>query len=185
MTLQSNLAFSMHTAGPKLAGKTADLCDKYIGDSASNVTEVKVLPSVFRCYGGNKTFHGPAYTVKCYECNTLVRKALEGPGEGRVLVVDGGASMKCALVGDALAELGVKNGWKGVVVNGPIRDSEAMSKMSLGVKALATHPLKSNKNAADQGQTQVEVDMQGVKVVPGDWVYADWDGILVSKKELA
>eukprot|EP00775_Hariotina_reticulata_P010187 gene10187-10347_t len=92
--------------------------------------------------------------------------------------------MRCALVGDALAELAVKNGWQGIVVNGPIRDSQAMSGMALGVKALATCPLKSDKAAADQGQEGVKVDMQGVTVAEGDWIYADWDGVLVSKRKL-
>lgn len=167
--------------------QTADLCDKHIGDIASYLSgdkSVAVLPSVFKCYGGNKTFSGPAFTVKCHECNTLVRKALEGPGEGRVLVVAGGGVLRCALVGDALGELGMKNGWAGIVVDGPIRDSQAMASMVLGVKALGTCPLKSDKAAADQGQQQVPVTVQGVDVRPGDWVYADWDGILISRKQL-
>eukprot|EP00882_Tetradesmus_deserticola_P004560 GHRQ01004807.1.p1 GENE.GHRQ01004807.1~~GHRQ01004807.1.p1 ORF type:complete len:171 (+),score=48.24 GHRQ01004807.1:622-1134(+) len=167
--------------------QTADLCDKHIGDISTYLAgdkSVAVLPGVFRCYGGNTTFSGPAFTVKCHECNTLVRQALEGPGEGRVLVVAGGGAMRCALLGDALGELAVKHGWKGVIVDGPIRDSEAMSSMQLGVKALGTCPLKSDKAAADQGQQQVPVQVQGVAVSPGDWVYADRDGILVSKKQL-
>ncbi|WIA14604.1 hypothetical protein OEZ86_013087 [Tetradesmus obliquus] len=137
--------------------QTADLCDKHIGDIATYLAgdkSVAVLPGVFKCYGGHKTFSGPASTVKCHECNTLVRKALEGPGEGRVLVVAGGGGLRCALVGDALGELGVKHGWAGIVVDGPIRDSQAMAGMALGVKALGTCPLKSDKAAADQGQAQ-------------------------------
>eukprot|EP00879_Flechtneria_rotunda_P027479 GHRR01029440.1.p1 GENE.GHRR01029440.1~~GHRR01029440.1.p1 ORF type:complete len:145 (+),score=24.67 GHRR01029440.1:610-1044(+) len=114
----------------------------------------------------------------------LLLQALEGPGEGRVLIVDGGDSDRCALVGDALADLAVKNNWKGIVVNGLIRDSEAISKMAVGVKALGTHPLKSDKAAADQGQQQVDVVISGCKISPGDWIYADWDGVVVSKKQL-
>eukprot|EP00879_Flechtneria_rotunda_P023334 GHRR01024684.1.p1 GENE.GHRR01024684.1~~GHRR01024684.1.p1 ORF type:complete len:201 (+),score=20.91 GHRR01024684.1:90-605(+) len=168
---------------------TADLCDKHIGSIAdahkAKQDGVQVLPpKIFSCYGANRSFFGQVFTVKCFQCNTLVRKALEGPGEGRVLIVDGGDSDRCALVGDALADLAVKNNWKGIVVNGLIRDSEAISKMAVGVKALGTHPLKSDKAAADQGQQQVDVVISGCKISPGDWIYADWDGVVVSKKQL-
>ncbi|EFJ49804.1 hypothetical protein VOLCADRAFT_120739 [Volvox carteri f. nagariensis] len=164
---------------------TADLTDKYMPDPVDTVCtrSVQVVtPNLFRDFGGKLRFSGQASTVKCYENNPLVRKALEEPGNGRVLVVDGGGSLRCALLGDMLAENGVKNGWSGILVNGCIRDSADIAKMPLGVKALGTHPLKSSKR--DPGQRDVPVSFGGVTVSPGDWVYADGDGILVSKEEL-
>lgn len=113
----------------------------------------------------------------------LSPQALGEPGEGRVLVVDGGASMRCALLGDQLAAMGANNGWSGVIVNGCIRDSEDIGQMNLGVKALATHPLKSSKR--DPGLRDVPVRFAGVEVRPGDYIYADKDGILVSPEPLA
>ncbi|GLC49200.1 hypothetical protein PLESTB_000193100 [Pleodorina starrii] len=164
---------------------TADLTDKYMPDPVDTVCtrSVQVVtPNLFRDFGGKLRFSGQASTVKCYENNPLVRKALEEPGNGRVLVVDGGGSLRCALLGDMLAENGVKNGWSGIIVHGCIRDSADIARMPLGVKALATHPLKSSKR--DPGQRDVPVTFGGVTVHPGDWVYADGDGILVSKEEL-
>lgn len=114
----------------------------------------------------------------------LVRSALEGPGNGRVLVVDGGGSQRCALLGDALASLAVKNGWAGVVVHGLIRDSQAIADMPVGVKALGTLPLKSDKAAVDRGQAGQGASLCGVDVAEGEFVYADWDGVIVSKREL-
>ena len=120
----------------------------------------------------------------CYESNPLVRKALcEEQGNGRVLVVDAGASMRCAVLGDNLAANALKNGWAGVIVNGCIRDSEAVGGMAgLGVKALATHPLKSSKR--DAGLRDVPVTFASVTVRPGDWIHADADGVLVAPEEL-
>ncbi|KAG2443656.1 hypothetical protein HXX76_002005 [Chlamydomonas incerta] len=165
---------------------TADLTDKYLPDPVDKVchTQVQVVAPAagFRDYGGKLRFSGQVSTVRCYENNPLVRKALEEPGKGRVLVVDGGASMRCALLGDMLAENGVKNGWAGIIVNGCIRDSADIAKMPLGVKALGTHPLKSSKR--DPGLRDVPVAFGGVAVAPGDWVYADADGILVAKEQL-
>ncbi|GLC35565.1 hypothetical protein PLESTM_000338200 [Pleodorina starrii] len=164
---------------------TADLTDKYMPDPVDTVCtrSVQVVtPNLFRDFGGKLRFSGQASTVKCYENNPLVRKALEEPGNGRVLVVDGGGSLRCALLGDMLAENGVKNGWSGIIVHGCIRDSADIARMPLGVKALATHPLKSSKR--DPGQRDVPVTFGGVTVHPADWVYADGDGILVSKEEL-
>jgi regulator of ribonuclease activity A len=120
--------------------------------------------------------------VKCFENNPLVRKALEEQGQGRVLVVDGGASMRCALLGDNIAEMAYKNGWSGIIINGCIRDSEDISKMPLGVKALNTYPLKSSKR--DLGLRDVPVTFASCTIKPNDWVYADLDGILVSPDEL-
>jgi regulator of ribonuclease activity A len=155
---------------------TTDLSD-------AHTDKVRVAnPIGFKDYGGNKLFHGQIYTIKCHEDNSYVRKALETDGTGKVLVVDGGGSMRCALLGDMLGVLGVKNKWNGVIVYGCIRDSAAMATLPIGVKALNTHPLKSNKQ--NVGQENLTVHFAGVDFVPGEWVYADEDGILVSATEL-
>lgn len=156
--------------------KTTDLCDNH--PDKVRVSE----PIGFNNYGGEMMFHGQIETVKCFEDNSLVRKALEQNGEGKVLVVDGGGSMRCALLGDMLGELGVKNNWRGVVVYGCIRDSGAMANLQLGVKALATIPLKSNKR--NEGQQNIPVRFAGIDFVPGEFLYADEDGIIVSKEAL-
>lgn len=154
---------------------TADLYDAHEG-------RVQVALPVFRDYGGRRAFSGPVSTVKTFEDNSLVRKALEEPGKGRVLVVDGGASLRCALVGDMLAKLGVDNGWAGIVVSGCIRDSAAMAEMDIGVKALGTNPRKSVKKGV--GERDVTVHFADVTFNPGEWLYADQDGILVSPAKL-
>lgn len=156
--------------------QTADLCDKY-------EDQLQVCQPMFRSYGGRKRFGGQIATLKLFEDNSLVRKALESPGNGKVLVVDGGASMRRALVGDQLALLGVKNGWAGVIVYGCIRDSAAIGGMDIGVFALGTHPLKTVKR--NEGQCDVPVSFGGVTFVPGEYVYADEDGVVVSAQALA
>lgn len=157
--------------------KTADLCDAHAGTPQFQIAE----PG-FQDYGGVRTFAGPISTVRAPEDNSLVRKALEEPGQGRVLVVDGGGSRRCALVGDQLALLAQQNGWAGVVVNGCIRDAEDVGRMRIGVKALGTHPLKSLKR--NEGQRDVEVRFAGVTFRPGHYVYADLDGIVTSESPL-
>jgi regulator of ribonuclease activity A len=112
-----------------------------------------------------------------------VRSALETAGNGRVLVIDGGASLRCALVGGNLAVLAQKNGWVGIVVYGCIRDCAEINACDVGVRALALHPQKSIKKGA--GDVNVRVSIAGVPVAPGDWIYADADGVLVSAKKLA
>jgi regulator of ribonuclease activity A len=151
--------------------KTTDLCDQH-GDA------VRVALPLFRDYGGRRAFFGLIATVVAPEDNSLVRSALEEPGLGRVLVVDGGASERVALLGDLLAELGVRNGWAGVVVNGCIRDSEAVGTMALGVKALGTCPRKSEKKG--RGARDVPVTFASLTFSPGEWLYADGDGVIVS-----
>lgn len=155
---------------------TADLYDHHS-------TEVQVALPMFRDYGGLTHFSGPISTVKVHEDNVLVREALEQPGEGRVLVVDGGGSMRCALVGDLLAYLGQKNGWAGIIVYGCIRDSAEIAKIAIGVKAMATNPRKSVKKGA--GDRDIPVRFADVSFVPGHYLYADEDGILVAEKQLA
>lgn len=155
--------------------KTADLCDDH-------ADKVQVAEPIFGDYGGDISFFGPLSTLKAFEDNSLVRKAFEEPGQGRVLVIDGGGSMRCALVGDQLAALAEKNGWAGVIVNGCIRDSAAISDTAIGVKALGVHPLKTVKR--NEGQRDVVVRFAGVTFTPGHYVYADEDGLLVSEKPL-
>ncbi len=156
--------------------KTTDLCDKY-------PDKVRIAePIGFKDYGGNKSFSGKIHTVKCLDDNSFVRKALETNGEGKVLVVHGGASQHCALLGDMLAELAIRNKWNGIIVNGCIRDSAAIAKLPVGVKALNTIPLKSQKR--DVGSENITVHFAGVDFIPGEYVYGDEDGIVVSKEEL-
>lgn len=154
---------------------TADLYDEYEED-------LQIATPMFNDYGGNKNFSGPALTLKAFEDNSLVRAALEEPGQGKVLVVEGGASLRCALLGDMLAELGVENGWVGIIVNGCIRDSAVIAKMNIGVKALNTNPRKSVKKGV--GDRDVAVTFADVTINPGDYIYADEDGFVVSKNKL-
>jgi regulator of ribonuclease activity A len=144
--------------------------------------DVRVAEPLFRNYGGAASFHGPIATVKVFEDNSLVREALSEPGAGRVLVVDGGGSLRCALVGDQLAALGHKNNWAGIIVNGCIRDSAEIGRVDIGVKALNTNPKKSVKKGA--GERNVPVIFAGVTFTPGEHVYADEDGILITAHNL-
>ena len=151
--------------------KTADLCD-------AHAEEVEIAESLFLDFGGRETFFGPITTVKVFEDNSLVREALESPGESKVLVVDGGGSMRCALLGDQLGLLAQQNRWAGIVINGCVRDSMELMELDLGVRALATHPLKSVKRG--EGQKDIVVRFAGVSFVPGHHLYADADGLLCS-----
>jgi regulator of ribonuclease activity A len=121
-------------------------------------------------------------TLKVFEDNSMVRATLETPGAGRVLVVDGGGSMRCALVGGMLGVLAEKNGWAGIIVNGCVRDSEELKVCDVGIRALGVHPQKSQKR--NVGQEDVTVQMPGAVVRPGNWIYADADGVLVSDEKL-
>lgn len=160
--------------------QTADLCDKY--EEQVRTGQVRVVEPMFNSYGALDAFHGAIATLKVFEDNTLVRKALEAPGGGRVLVIDGGGSLRCALVGDQLAQLGAKNGWAGIVVYGCIRDSRVIGVTTIGVFALDTHPLKSIKKGV--GDINIPVTFGGVTFVPGQHLYADEDGVLVSPSPL-
>jgi regulator of ribonuclease activity A len=156
--------------------KTTDLCDDF-------ADKVRIaVPGMLKDFGGRKTFSGKIHTVKCFENNPFVKKALEENGEGKVLVVDGGASVKCALLGDMLGEIAVKNKWNGIILNGCIRDSAALGKLDLGVKALCAFPLKSGKK--NEGQEKVPVHFAGIDFNPGEYIYCDEDGVIVSKDEL-
>lgn len=155
--------------------KTADLCDEH--SSALQICE-----PVFSDFGGQARFFGRVSTIKCFEDNSRVREAVGEPGEGRVLVVDAGGSLRCAMLGDLLAAKAVENGWCGIVVYGLIRDSADIAGMGLGVKALGTFPLKSVKKGI--GERDVDVHFAGVRFVPGSYVYADEDGIICSNSPL-
>ena len=153
------------------------MSDHATADIVDDHPDAQVLDPALRSFGAVATFAGPAHTVVAPEDNTLVRAELETPGEGRVLVVDGLGSMRCALVGDNLAKLGVDNGWAGIVVNGCIRDSAVIDAMPIGVKALGTNPRKSVKR--DQGIVGRTVRCLGAEIAEGAWVYADSDGVIV------
>ena len=162
-----------------LAFATCDLCDAYKNDSSG---AFRVLPPVFRDFGAASRFAGPVVTVKCFEDNTLVKAAVDSPGEGRVLVVDGGASLRRALVGGNLGAAAARNGWAGVVVDGCVRDVAELALCQTGIRALAPMPLPTEKR--NEGQRDVAVQIQGVWVRPGDWLYADEDGMVVSATAL-
>ena len=152
-----------------------DLCDDF-------ADELLLLPSIFRQFGGKRIFTGEVVTVRCPEDNGLVRETLAQPGLGRVLVVDGNGGSRFALLGDNLAQLGVDNGWAGVVVYGYIRDAGAIATMDIGVQALGAMPMKTDKRGL--GERDVEVQIEGRKIQPGDYLYADGNGIALSKRNL-
>jgi len=158
---------------------TADLCDQYEDQLGQSV---QVAEPIFRCYGARTHFSGKIVTLKLFEDNSLVRTALGEAGQGKVLVIDGGGSLRCALVGDQLAILAHQNGWEGIVVHGCIRDSVAINGIDLGVRALNTHQQKSIKKGI--GERDLTVSFAGVRFVPGQWIYADADGVLVSQQSL-
>ncbi len=155
--------------------KTADLCDEY--DS-----EIQVVEPLFSDFGGVIEFSGEIHTVKAFEDNSLVRAALESPGDGKVLVVDGGGSLRCAMVGGNMGALGEENGWSGIVINGCIRDSDEIAGQAIGVKAIATNPRKSVKKGA--GDTNIPVQFGSVTFQPGAYLYADEDGIIGAPRKL-
>ena len=158
--------------GPEFS--TCDLCDTHKNDDDG---AFRVLPPVFRDFGAVTRFAGPVSTVKCHEDNTLVKAAVDSPGGGRVLVVDGGGSLRRALLGGNLAAAAAKNGWAGVVIDGCVRDRAELAACDLGIRALALIPLPTERR--NNGQRDVPVQIQGVWVRPGDWLYADADGIVV------
>src|SRR5690606_38596291 len=159
---------------------TTDLCDA--NEASLDSGSLRVLSPALRAWGAHAAFCGPAATVRCFEDNTLVRSQLEKPGEGRVLVVDGGGSQRFALLGGNLAVLAERNGWAGVVINGCVRDTVEIDRCAIGVRALAAMPRRSRKLGG--GSIDVPVDFAGVGVAPGQWIYADADGILVSDRPL-
>ena len=159
--------------------KTPDLCDEFEAELGKTV---RVVAPMFQRYGGRNRFSGQIVTLKIFEDNSLVREAFAENGKGKVLVIDGGGSLRCALVGDQLAILAQKNGWEGAVVYGCIRDSVDINAIDIGVRALNTHPQKSIKKGA--GDKNIAITFGGVTFNPGDWLYADEDGVLVSSAAL-
>ena len=153
---------------------TPDLTDE---NPAARAIELQ-----FNNYGAVTRFGGAAVTIKCHEDNSLVKACVGEAGEGRVIVVDGGGSMRRALLGDMLAEKAAENGWAGLVINGLIRDVDEIGRTELGVQALGTTPLKTEK--LGMGQRDVAVSMGGVTISPGDYVYADNNGVIVSDTAL-
>ncbi len=154
---------------------TPDLCDKYEGEVATAQTQ-------FKQYGKLAGFGGPVETVKCFEDNSLVKEAVGEPGNGRVLVVDGGGSHRRALLGDMLAEKAMTNGWNGLVINGCVRDVDEINSMNIGVRALGSNPMKTDK--LGHGQRGISIEFAGITVKPGDYIYADNNGVVVASKEL-
>lgn len=159
---------------------TCDLCDAHKNDSDGSF---RVLPPVFRDFGKRHKFAGPVSTVKCFEDNTLVKAAVDSLGQGRVLVVDGGGSLRRALVGGNLGVAAARNGWAGVVVDGCVRDAAELAQCEVGIRALALMPLPTEKRG--EGQRDVAVQLQGVWVRPGEWFYADEDGMVVLPAQYA
>ena len=157
------------------AFSTCDLCDTHKAETSG---AFRVLPPVFASFGGTAAFAGPVSTVKCHEDNSLVKAALDEPGQGRVLVVDGGGSLRRALVGGNLAAAAARNGWAGIVVDGCVRDAAELAATPVGIRALALMPLPTDKRG--EGLRDVPVQLQGVWVRPGDRLYADADGIVVT-----
>ncbi len=155
--------------------QTTDICDEF-------PDKVSVCESVFTSYGAVSRFHGPIATVRVHEDNVLVREALEDLPEGTVLLVDGGGSKRCALLGDKLASIAASRGLAGIIVNGCIRDSREISEIEVGVLALATHPLKSRKNG--EGRRDVPVEFGGVVWTPNHYVYADEDGVVITAEKI-
>lgn len=147
-----------------------------------NESALNVVEPLFQAYGKSARFAGPIRTIECFEDNSKVREALQEPGDGAVLVVDGGGSLRCALVGGNLGQLAVDNGWAGIVVNGCIRDSVEINEQAIGVRAINTNPTKSVKRG--QGGRDESVHFGGVSFVPGHWLYADEDGVAVSAEKL-
>lgn len=159
------------TSDANTAGfKTADLYDE-LGE------QLQVCEPALRDFGGRRAFAGPVETVRCHDDNSRVRECVSQPGHGRVLVVDGGGSLYCALLGDILAQKAVDNGWAGIVIDGCIRDASDIAEMPLGVKALAAIPRKSIRR--DRGEAGIPISILGVDLSPGDQLYADEDGVVV------
>lgn len=154
---------------------TPDLCDAY-------PQLVKAVEPMFSNYGGVSSFGGEIVTIKCFEDNSKVKQMVDQPGAGKVMVVDAGGSFRCAMLGDMLAEKAVKNGWEGIIMYGCVRDVDVLAELELGVQALGSHPMKSEKK--DIGELGIDVTFGGVTFRQGEYVYADNNGIIVSPEPL-
>lgn len=169
----------MNDSSSRSSFSTCDLCDTHISDDSG---DFRVLPPVFHSFGAHVSFAGEVSTVQCLDDNSLVRSALAEPGRGRVLVVDGGGSLRRALVGGNVAASAAKNGWAGVLVYGCVRDVAELNATAVGLYALALNPMPTVKQG--QGLRDVYVQIAGLWVRPGDWLYADADGIVISRRNL-
>ncbi len=156
---------------------TADLCDRF-----SDQDHFQIAEPIFKSFGNKPAFSGQITTLKVFEDNSLVRSTLEEKVDNRILVVDGGGSRRCALMGDNLAKTACQNGWQGIIIYGCIRDSVAINQLPIGIKALNTHPLKSHKHG--QGERDCMITFAGVNFKKDHYLYADNDGIIVSKENL-
>jgi regulator of ribonuclease activity A len=155
--------------------RTPDIADEFSG-------EVQAVELDLRNYGAIVHFAGEAITLKCHEDNSLLKELVATAGNGRVIVVDGGGSRRRALLGDMLAEQAAANGWSGVVINGMVRDVDQLAQISLGIQALGSIPVKTEK--LGHGQRDVPLHLGGVNIKPGDWIYADNNGVLISTRKL-
>jgi regulator of ribonuclease activity A len=161
--------------GPVMTYSVPDICDDFID-------EISVLEPLFADFGGKRRFCGEIVTIKCFEDNSLVGEAVRSPGGGRVLVIDGGGSLRHALLGDLLAAAAAENGWQGLLINGCVRDVEILSEIDLGVKALRAFPVKTEKRG--EGQRNINVTFAGATIHPGGWLYADANGVVVARSRL-
>ena len=148
-----------------------DLCDEF-------PDAVKVLEPLFTDFGARRKYCGEIITIKCFEDNSLVKATVQTPGGGRIMVVDGGGSLRCALLGDMLADAALANDWSGLLINGCVRDVEILRTIDLGVRALRAHPLKSEKRG--EGQMNIPLHFAGVNFLPGQYFYADENGLMIS-----
>lgn len=152
-----------------------DICDDFL-------SELQILEPLFTEFGGKEKFSGEIVTIKCFEDNSFVKQTLATDGHGKVLVVDGGGSLRCALLGDMLGAMAAKNGWQGVLVNGCVRDVEILKDIDIGVRALRAYPLKSEKR--NEGQLNIALHFAGADFKPGQYLYADENGIVVAGAKL-
>ncbi|GIU52018.1 MULTISPECIES: ribonuclease E activity regulator RraA [Shewanella] len=154
---------------------TSELCDMYLD-------VVDVVEPMFSNYGGTSSFGGSISTIKCFEDNGLIADALQAEGEGKVLLVDGGGSMRRALVDASIAEIAVANKWEGIIVYGSVRDVDALEEMDIGIQALASIPIGADSNGV--GEVEIPVNFGGVTFLPFDHIYADNTGVILSPEAL-
>ncbi|GJM09331.1 MAG: putative 4-hydroxy-4-methyl-2-oxoglutarate aldolase [Lysobacteraceae bacterium] len=155
---------------------TPDLCD-------AHAEHVRVVTGLhWRSYGARKAFGGPVLTIKCFEDNSRLKECVGEPGKGRVLVVDGGGSLRHALIGDLLAAKARDNGWAGVLVYGACRDVEVLADIDVGLFALGSVPIKSVRRG--EGQVDLTINFGGVTIQAGDYLYADANGVVVADRSL-
>lgn len=144
--------------------------------------QLAVMPPIYHSFGGKRCFSGEVETVRCFEDNSRVKEAMASAGNGRVLVVDGGGSLRCALIGDMIAESGMNSGWSGILVHGCCRDVHELQRMNFGVRALASTPRKTVRKGL--GEAGIEIEIEGIAIKPGMWLYADETGIVIAPRRV-